>query len=191
MCAVFPLHFRLLGKQNPFLHDCFVGLYASFSHFHTWISRRNVIGMKGFSAPSSPVAVSSRRLSCPLSSFLLHLHSSNLYSSVSQAAPSSPRRWYIISPSPPFDLSFLSPPLRLPSSQRDGHPADLPDWRERQRAGAGTPRGTGVRACAPQLQDQHHSLRRRRRPQRGALCLRAAFFPRQRSPQLDYFKAQR
>ena len=151
MCSGLLLHFRLLSKQNPFLADCFVCLYASFSHFHTWISRRNVIEMKGFSSPSSPVTSSSHRLSCPLSSFLFHLHSFNLYSSLSQTAPSTPRCQIIISPSPPFDLSFLTPPLRLASSKRDGHPADLPDRRERQRAGAGTPGGAGVRACAPQL----------------------------------------
>lgn len=81
--------------------------------------------------------------------------------------------------------------LRLASSQRDGNPPDLPDRRERQRAGADTQGVPGVRARAPQLPGQHHGLRRRCRPQRGAVCLRAAFFPRQRSPQLDHLPTQR
>lgn len=88
-------------------------------------------------------------------------------------------------------LSFLLPPLRLSSSQRDRDPPDLPDWCERQRSGANTPGGPSVRACTPQLQDQHHGIRCWRRPQRGPLRLRAAFFPCQRSPQLDHFQAER
>lgn len=145
----------------------------------------------------SSAAFSPRCLSAQLSCFLLHLQSFHLRSSASPfthlslslsiATLSSHHLllWSLCL------LSFLSPPPRLASSQRDRNPPDLPDRRERQRAGADTPGGPGVRACAPQLQDQHHRLWRWRRPQRGAICLRAAFLSCQRPPQLDYFQTQR
>lgn len=79
--------------------------------------------------PSS-AAFSSRCLSTLLYGFSLHLHSFNLYSSASPLFPP-------LSVAPLLShhlilwslclLSFLSPPLRLASSQRDGNPPDLPD----------------------------------------------------------------
>lgn len=140
--------------------------------------------------PSS-AAFSSCCVSTLLPCFLLHLHSFNLYFSVS--SPFTPMSVTALISHHPILwslclLSFFSPPIRLASSQRDGNPSDLPDRCERQCAGADTSRGSGVWACSAQLQGQHHGLWRWRRPQCRALCLRAVFFSCQRSPQLDYFQ---